>query len=104
MTCRLPIARPFMLPINLQTGFAKAQLSLMKRRHVSDESVGKKFMKISEENVREMDIVLPHHKVPNVVNQKKLIEILKQDQSGRFVYLIYAVPRSSEHYTPYALM
>lgn len=48
-------------------------------------------------------VVLPHHKIADVVNQKELIEKMRKTTNGEFVYLEYAVPRSSEHYTPYAL-
>lgn len=51
----------------------------------------------------EGSVVLPHHKLADVVNQKTLIEKMRKLKSGEFVYLHYAVPRSSEHYTPYAL-
>lgn len=54
--------------------------------------------KINLETVR-----LPHQKLPNVVNQVKLIQQMRKVTDGRFVYLKYAVPNSSEHYTPYAL-
>ncbi|XP_065162410.1 dynein axonemal heavy chain 6 isoform X2 [Atheta coriaria] len=49
------------------------------------------------------DIVLPHYKVPDVVEQNQLIESLRSGKIVGFVYLIFAVTRSSEHYTPYAL-
>lgn len=48
-------------------------------------------------------VVLPHHKLADVVNQKALIDKMRHGKTGEFVYLHYAVPRSSEHYTPYAL-
>lgn len=51
----------------------------------------------------EGEVVLPHHKLPDVVNQKTLIDNMRSMKTGEFVYLHYAVPRSSEHYTPYAL-
>lgn len=47
--------------------------------------------------------MLPHHKLADVVDQKALIEKMRKIKTGEFVYLHYAVPRSSEHYTPYAL-
>lgn len=49
------------------------------------------------------DVVLPHFKLKNVVMQTELIEQLRSGVVKGFVYLVYAVPRSSEHYTPYAL-
>ncbi|XP_022919976.1 dynein axonemal heavy chain 6 [Onthophagus taurus] len=49
------------------------------------------------------DIVLPHFRLKNVVLQTSLIQKLRSGEIPGFVYLIYAVPRSSEHYTPYAL-
>lgn len=49
------------------------------------------------------NVILPHHKVPNVVNQPELIRKMRELKTGEFIYLAYAVPRSSEHYTPYAL-
>lgn len=61
-------------------------------------------LKVSDEGAKRDDIVLPHHRVPNVVNQQQLINYLREMKTGAFVYLIYAVSRSSEHYTPYALM
>lgn len=48
-------------------------------------------------------VVLPHHKLKNVTHQEELIDTMKNMKDGEFVYLTYAVPRSSEHYTPYAL-
>ena len=47
--------------------------------------------------------LLPHFKLKNVVRQTELIEKLRSGTIEGFVYLVYAVPRSSEHYTPYAL-
>lgn len=49
------------------------------------------------------NIVLPHHKLKNVVRQPDLIKRMREMKTGEFVYLAYAVSRSSEHYTPYAL-
>ncbi|XP_018334381.1 dynein heavy chain 6, axonemal-like, partial [Agrilus planipennis] len=49
------------------------------------------------------DIVLPHHKVKGVVKQKDLINQMRNTVDGSFVYMVYAVPRSSEMFTPYAL-
>lgn len=49
------------------------------------------------------EVILPHFKLKNVVRQKDLIAQLRNGTIKGFVYLVYAVPRSSEHYTPYAL-
>lgn len=46
---------------------------------------------------------LPHHKVKSVVDQKTLIDQMRKTTDGSFIYLTYAVPKSSELYTPYAL-
>ncbi|XP_031357040.1 dynein heavy chain 6, axonemal isoform X2 [Photinus pyralis] len=47
--------------------------------------------------------VLPHHRLPEVVDQAELIKQFKEEKGGFFIYMIYACPRSSEYYTPYAL-
>ncbi|KAK9882562.1 hypothetical protein WA026_022190 [Henosepilachna vigintioctopunctata] len=60
------------------------------------------FHEMYEEPKRE-HLPLPHHTVSNVVDQKKLIDVMRQTTDGSFVYLTYAVPKSSELYTPYAL-
>ncbi|GJQ70897.1 hypothetical protein Trydic_g814 [Trypoxylus dichotomus] len=49
------------------------------------------------------EIILPHFKLKNVVRQNDLISQLRSGAIRGFVYLVYAVNRSSEHYTPYAL-
>lgn len=77
-----------------------------------DSRVGVKFFGETEPRLpkssttttaTDVSVVLPHHKLENVVNQSELIASLRQETEGLFVYMVYAVPRSSEHYTPYAL-
>lgn len=40
---------------------------------------------------------------PEVANQLKLVETLRNDKKIGFFYMAYAVDRTSEYFTPYAL-
>ncbi|XP_017780151.1 PREDICTED: dynein heavy chain 6, axonemal [Nicrophorus vespilloides] len=91
------------------TGFRDRQLSLL-RNLPSDVGAHSQYF-ISEVDTghpvdvyfQHHDIILPHFKLSNVINQTSLINDLRTGKIPGFVYLIFAVPRSSEHYTPYAL-
>ncbi|KAF5287317.1 hypothetical protein FQR65_LT02190 [Abscondita terminalis] len=48
-------------------------------------------------------VILPHQKLPGVVDQSDLIKKMREEKGGFFIYMCYACPRSSEFYTPYAL-
>ncbi|PSN49312.1 hypothetical protein C0J52_09419, partial [Blattella germanica] len=41
--------------------------------------------------------------LPEVVNQKEIITLIKKEKELGFLYMIYAVSRASEFYSPYCL-
>lgn len=47
--------------------------------------------------------LLPHAKVDNVMDQAEWIEKMRNTEDGSFIYMTYAVPKTSEYYSPYAL-
>ncbi|KAF2878695.1 hypothetical protein ILUMI_27474 [Ignelater luminosus] len=107
------------------TGFRKRQKDLFKSRTRGDqETVSRSSysyhsqyqqsktkvafvdaydLDITSASKKDVDVVLPHHKLANVAMQRKLIKNFREDKEGCFIYMCYAVSRSSEHYTPYAL-
>ncbi|XP_044766447.1 dynein axonemal heavy chain 6 [Coccinella septempunctata] len=95
------------------TGFAAKRMALV--RHTNDRRMSS-FDSLTErskglapsyhemyEEPKRNHFPLPHHKVPSVVDQKQLIDKMRKTTDGSFIYLTYAVPKSSEMYTPYAL-
>jgi hypothetical protein len=41
--------------------------------------------------------------LPDIVDQKELITLLRNDKKIGFLYMIYAISRASEFYSPYCL-
>jgi hypothetical protein len=41
--------------------------------------------------------------LPDIVDQKEVITLVRDDKKIGFLYMIYAVPRSSKFYSPYCL-
>ncbi|KAF5272727.1 hypothetical protein FQA39_LY07754 [Lamprigera yunnana] len=102
------------------TGFSERQQQLLRRKRMSEQDLVSKKSQLSDEpktkvlftspsdlNIStvamEKKIILPHDRLSNVVNQSELIRQFRENKSDFFIYLIYACPRSSENYTPYAL-
>ncbi|KAK5640059.1 hypothetical protein RI129_010870 [Pyrocoelia pectoralis] len=100
------------------TGYTARQYALCKHKKPTDDDTTRKKPRILVEKHKtkvlftsprdlivtsRVDKILPHHRLPEVVDQAELIKQFKEEKGGFFIYMIYACPRSSEHYTPYAL-
>ena len=41
--------------------------------------------------------------LPDIVNQKEIISLVREVKRNEFFYMVYAVSRASVNYTPYCL-